>query len=56
MRRLVYDAVIPELEAVGLPTIDVRLGLDGGETAIVVLSSAKGETQIDAVAVARRCR
>jgi len=30
-RRLIYDAVNPELQQAGLPTIDVRLGLDGGE-------------------------
>lgn len=49
MRRLVYDAINPELEAASLPTIDVRLGLDGGEAAIVVLGSDKTKRHADLI-------
>jgi class 3 adenylate cyclase len=49
VRRLVYDAINPELEATGLPTIDVRLGLDGGEAAIVVLGSDKTKRHADLI-------
>jgi adenylate cyclase len=49
VRRLVYDAINPELEAAGLPTIDVRLGLDGGEAAIVVLGSDKTKQHADLI-------
>jgi class 3 adenylate cyclase len=49
VHRLVYDAVSPELEAAGLPPIDVRLGLDGGEAAIVVLGSAKTKRHADLI-------
>jgi class 3 adenylate cyclase len=49
VRRLVYDAINPELEAAGLPRIDVRLGLDGGEAAIVVLGSDKTKRHADLI-------
>ena len=49
VRRLVYDAINPELELVGLPPIDVRLGLDGGEAAIVVLGSDKTKRHADLI-------
>ena len=49
VRRLVYDAINPELEAAGLPPIDVRLGLDGGEAAIVVLGSDKTKRHADLI-------
>jgi len=49
VRRLVDDAINAELEAVGLPTIDVRLGLDGGEAAIIVLGSDKSKRHADLI-------
>lgn len=49
VRRLVYDAINPELEAAGLSTIDIRLGLDGGEAAIVVLGSDKTKRHADLI-------
>ena len=49
VRRLVYDAINPELELVGLPPIDVRLGLDAGEAAIVVLGSDKTKRHADLI-------
>jgi class 3 adenylate cyclase len=48
-RRLIYDAVNPELEQAGLPTIDVRLGLDGGEAAIEILGSARTKRHADII-------
>ena len=48
-RRLICDAVNPELEQVGLPTIDVRLGLDGGEAAIEILGSARTKRHADII-------
>lgn len=48
IRRLVYDAINPEFEAAGLPPIDVRLGLDGGEAAIV-LGSDKTKRHADLI-------
>lgn len=49
IRRLIYDAVNPELEAAGLPAIDVRLGLDGGEAAIEILGSDKTKRHADLI-------
>lgn len=49
VRRLVYDAINPELESAGLPPIDIRLGLDGGEAAIVVLGSDKTKRHADLI-------
>jgi class 3 adenylate cyclase len=49
VRRLVYDAINPELERADLPTIDVRLGLDGGEAAIVVLGSERTKRHADLI-------
>jgi adenylate cyclase len=49
VRRLVYDAINPGLESAGLPTIGVRLGLDAGEAAIVVLGSEKTKRHADLI-------
>jgi len=49
VRRLIYDAINPELKAAGLPPIDVRLGLDAGEAAIVVLGSDKTKRHADLI-------
>jgi adenylate cyclase len=49
IRRLIYDAVNPELEQLGLPTIDVRLGLDGGEAVIEILGSDKTKRHADLI-------
>jgi len=57
-RRLVYEAINRELEAIGLPPIEVRLGLDAGEAAIVVLGSDKTKRHADligdAISLARK--
>jgi hypothetical protein len=47
-RGHVYDAINPELETAGLPAIDVRLGLDAGEAAIVVPPSSTPLPEVDA--------
>jgi class 3 adenylate cyclase len=49
VRRLVYDGMKPELEAAGLPTIDVRLGIDSGQAAIVVLGSVMTKRHADLI-------
>jgi class 3 adenylate cyclase len=53
-----YDAVNPELEQAGLPTIDVRLGLDGGEAAIEILGAARRKRHADIIGdvVSLACR
>jgi class 3 adenylate cyclase len=48
-RRLVYDAVNPELEQAGLPAIEVRFGLDRGEAAIEILGSARTKRHADII-------
>jgi class 3 adenylate cyclase len=49
LRRLIYDGINPELELAGLPAIDVRLGLDAGEAAIVVLGSDQTKRHADLI-------
>lgn len=49
IRRLVYDGINPELEPAGLPVIDIRLGLDGGEAAIKVLGSDRTKRHADLI-------
>jgi class 3 adenylate cyclase len=49
IHRLIYDAVNPELERAGLPPIDVRLGLDGGEAVIEILGSDKTKRHADLI-------
>lgn len=49
MRRLVYDAMNPELEGAGFPAIDIRLGLDGGEAAIEILGSSRTKRHADLI-------
>jgi adenylate cyclase len=49
IRRLIYDAVNPELERAGLPPIDLRLGLDAGEAAIEILGSEKTKRHADLI-------
>jgi class 3 adenylate cyclase len=49
IRRLIYDAVNPELEQAGLPPIEVRLGLDGGEAAIEILGSPRTKRLADII-------
>ncbi len=49
MRALVYDALNPELVSAGLPAVDVRIGIDAGEAAVLVLGSPTTKAHADLI-------
>lgn len=48
-RRLVYDVLNPALERRGLRPLDVRVGLDAGEAAVLVLGSPETKRHADII-------
>lgn len=53
LRWLVYHGIDPALEALGLPTIDVRIGMDSGDAFVDLIGSpaTKQEADIQGLAV-----
>jgi class 3 adenylate cyclase len=49
LRRLVYQGLNPVLTQSGYPSIDIRIGLDSGEAAVVVIGSDQTKQQSDLV-------
>lgn len=49
MRGLVYRALNPALRAAGLPTIEMRFGIDAGEAAVVVLGNSETKRHADII-------
>lgn len=49
MRRLVYEALNPEFVAAGLPPVDIRVGVDAGEAAVLVLGSSTTKRHADII-------
>jgi class 3 adenylate cyclase len=49
MRRLVYEAINPELENLGKPGIQIRIGLESGDAVIVSLGSPAAKHQRDII-------
>lgn len=49
VRRLVYEGVNAELGALGMPSMEVRLGLDAGEAAVRVLGSPHTKRHADII-------
>jgi class 3 adenylate cyclase len=49
MRALVYEALNPELVSAGLPAVDVRIGIDAGEAAVLVLGSPTTKAHADLI-------
>ncbi len=49
MRALVYDALNPEFIEAGLPPIDIRVGIDAGEAAVLVLGSPTTKRHADII-------
>jgi len=49
MHGLVYRALNPAFEAAGLPAVDVRLGIDAGEAAVLVLGSPETKRHADLI-------
>jgi class 3 adenylate cyclase len=49
IRRLIADALNPELKQRGLPRLDIRVGLDAGEAAVRVLGSPTTKRHADII-------
>lgn len=49
IRRLVYDGLHPILRQHRLPTLDVRIGLDGGEAFVEVVGSPAAKQHMDII-------
>jgi len=49
MHGLVYAAINPCLAEVGLPEIDIRLGLDSGQASVLVLGSSETKRHADII-------
>jgi class 3 adenylate cyclase len=49
MHELVYQALNPELQRVGLPEVDVRIGIDAGEAAVLILGSPATKRHADII-------
>jgi adenylate cyclase len=49
MRRVVYEAINPELESLGLSKLQVRIGLESGDAVIVSLGSPSAKHQRDII-------
>ncbi|MFC2099425.1 adenylate/guanylate cyclase domain-containing protein [Candidatus Bipolaricaulota bacterium] len=52
LHGLVYAAINPCLTEIGLPTIDVRLGLDSGQATVKVLGSGQTKRHADVIGAA----
>ena len=49
MRRLVYEAINPVLESIGMPNIQVRIGMESGDAVVVSLGSPAAKHQKDII-------
>lgn len=49
LRRLVYEVINPALEARGLPSIDVRIGMDAGEAYVEIIGSPETKQHMDII-------
>ncbi len=49
LNLLVYEALNPEFVAAGLPAVDVRIGLDHGEAAVLVLGASETKRHADLI-------
>ena len=49
LRKLIYKAINPELQVVGLPPIDVRIGLESGSASVLVIGSESTKQQLDII-------
>lgn len=49
MRGLVYRSLNPALEQAGLPPVEIRIGIDAGEAAVLILGSSATKRHADIV-------
>jgi class 3 adenylate cyclase len=49
MRRLVYDGLNPAFKEWGLPPIEIRIGIEGGEGVVSMLGSATTKRSVDLI-------